>query len=150
MKRNIRLLAAVLFLSAIAAFGQTNFTEQVLSLWYSGQKTNVLIIAEQRLQQNTNDIAGLILKMEYEIEYLQLDQATNTMDRVLQVGSTITSSNFAACYPKLEGSINHLKTMIPLYPPDELVADQGKCNISGKPLPSKDVLKALQDDGYFE
>ncbi len=149
MNRIVTLLVG-LFLSALATYGQTNFTEQVSSLWYSGQKSNVLSIAEQRLQQNTNDIVGLILKMEYEIEFLQLNQATNTMERVLQVGSSITSCNFAVCYPKLAGSINHLKTMIPLYPPDELAADQGKWNISGKPLPSKDILKALQNDGYFQ
>ena len=140
----------MLSISALSTYGQTNFTEKVSSLWYSGQKTNVLNIAEQRLQHNTNDIAGLILKMEYEIEFLQLNKAMITMDRVLQVGSTITSSNFVACYPSLAGSINHLKTMIPLYPPDELAADQGKSKISGKPLSTKDALKALQDDGYFK
>ena len=150
MKRTIMLSMAAVFLYALVVFGQTNFYEQVTQLWYSGQKTNVLNIANQRLQQNTNDIAGLLLKMEYEIEFLELSQVTNTMERVLQVGPNITTSNFVAIYPKVTGSINHLKTMIPLYPTNELAADQGKWNISGKPLPCGDVIKALQDDGYFQ
>jgi hypothetical protein len=135
---------------AIATYAQTNFTETVSSLWYSGQKTNVLNIAEQRLQLNSNDIAGLILKMEYEITFLELDAVTNTMERVIQVGSSITTTNFVSVFPKLEGSINHLVEMIPLYPTNELAADQGKGDISGKPLPHTEVLQALEDDGYFD
>jgi hypothetical protein len=149
MKKHFLILMAA-WLVAMVSFAQTNFTETVSTLWYDGNKTNVLSIAEQRLQANTNDIAGLILKMEYEIAFLDLDAVTNTMDRVIEVGETITTTNFVAVFPKLEGSINHLKAMIPLYPPDELAADQGKGNISGKPLPHADVLQALEDDGYFE
>lgn len=151
MKRSHLTFAALIALAyVIQSFGQTNFYKEVSSMWYSGNKTGVLSIAEQRLQQNTNDMAGLILKMEYEIAFLQLDQVTNTMERVLQVGNTIITTNFAAAFPKLQKDINHLKTMIPLYPSDELAADQGKWNIAGKPLPHTDVLKALQDDGYFD
>lgn len=148
MKKSIVILSLALMTSA--ALAQTNFTETVSTLWYDGYKTNVLNIAEQRLQANSNDIAGLILKMEYELEFLQLDAATNTMNRVLQVGGMITTTNFVAVFPKLEGSINHLQAVLPLYPPDELAADQGKCNISGKPLSTSEILQALEDDGYFQ
>lgn len=141
--------SAVLCVSFVA-YGQTSFYEQVTSLWYSGQKTNVLNIAEQRLQQNTNDIAGLILKMEYEIEFLDFGAMTNTMRRVLVVGGQITTTNFVAAYPALGGSINHLLNMIPLYPTNEIAADRAKGNLSGKPLAFKDAIKALQNDGYFQ
>ncbi|MDD2239708.1 MAG: hypothetical protein PHI93_03495 [Kiritimatiellae bacterium] len=149
MNKYLIVVIAIL-LMAIATYAQTNFTETVSSLWYSGQKTNVLNIAEQRLQLNSNDIAGLILKMEYEITFLELDAVTNTMERVIQVGSSITTTNFVSVFPKLEGSINHLVEMIPLYPTNELAADQGKGDISGKPLPHTEVLQALEDDGYFD
>ncbi len=130
-------------------YAQTNFTETVSSLWYAGQKTNVLNIANQRLQTNTNDIAGLILKMEYQIEFLQLNTISNTMQRVLVEGTKITTTNFVTIFSVLEGSVNHLLDMIPLYPPDEFATDQGKCNISGKPLSFRSVIQALENDGYF-
>ncbi|HMP83682.1 MAG TPA: hypothetical protein PKA41_13370 [Verrucomicrobiota bacterium] len=132
------------------AFGQTGFYEQVSSMWYSGNKTGVLSIATQRLQQDTNDIAGLLLKMEYQIAFIDFDQVTNTMSRVLQVGGAITSANFAATFPTVEADINHLIGMIPLYPTNEIAADQAKGNLPNKPLIHGAVIKALQDDGFFE
>jgi len=150
MKRFIMLSAVTVFLCVIVAYGQTNFYEQVSQLWLSGQKTNVLNIAEQRLQQNTNDIAGLILKMEYQIEFCDLSGVTNTMQKVLTAGGGITSSNFVALFPSITGSVHHLLTMIPLYPTNELAADQTKGSITNKPLSYGNAIKALQDDGYFQ
>jgi hypothetical protein len=141
-------------LAALACFaqtwGQTNFYEQVSSMWYSGNKTGVLSIAEQRLQQNTNDIAGLILKMEYELEFLNFEAMTNTMQRVVAVGGGVSTTNFVVEFPSLQGSINHLLNMIPLYPVNEIAVDREKGKISGKPLDFGDAIKALQDDGYFQ
>lgn len=151
MKRSHLVLVVLIVLAGIVqTFGQTNFYEEVSSMWYSGNKTGVLSIAEQRLQQNTNDVAGLILKMEYELEFLDFEDMTNTMERVVAVGSGISTTNFAAVFPSVQGSINHLLNMIPLYPTNEITADREKGNISGKPLDFGDAIKALQDDGYFQ
>jgi hypothetical protein len=144
------MLSASFFLCALVTFGQTNFYEQVSQLWLSGQKTNVLGIAEQRLQQNSNDIAGLILKMEYQIEFCNLGDVTNTMQNVLTAGSEITTTHFVALFPSVTGSVHHLLTMIPIYPTNELAADQAKGSITNKPLSYGNAIKALQDDGYFQ
>lgn len=149
MKKLMFILTPFFFLVLVVC-SQTNFTEMVTALWYTGQKTNVLNIAEQRLQVNSNDIAGLILKMEYEIAFLQLDSVSNTMERILDVGPTIKTTNFATMYTVVSNNINHLLNILPLYPPDELAADREKGNISAKPLPHAKALKALEDDGYFE
>ena len=151
MERSSSVLSVLLMLQGVlGAFGQTDFYEQVSSMWYSGNKTGVLNIAEQRLQQDTNDIAGLILKMEYEIEFLNFEAMTNTMQQVVTVGSGISTTNFATVFPSVQGSVNHLLNMIPLYPTNEIAADREKGNISGKPLDFGDAIKALQDDGYFQ
>jgi hypothetical protein len=119
-------------------------------LWLAGHKSNVLAIANARLAQNTNDIAGLLLKLDYDIEFLRFESFSNTMDRALQVGSVITTTNFAACYPVLAARDEILRGMIPSYPSDQIDADRAKGNLSGKPLPSKSILKALEKDGYFQ
>ena len=151
MKQTYVLLAAFVVLAGVLeSFGQTNFYDEVLALWYAGQKTNVLNIAEQRLQQNTNDIAGLILKMDYQIEFVELDVVSNTMQKVLDVGSQITTTNFIAVFPLVQSDINHLFEMLPLYPTNEIAADREKANLASKPLTSGYAIKALQDDGYFE
>lgn len=150
MNRSYVILAALIVLGDVVnAFGQTNFYEEVSSMWYSGNKTGVLSIADQRLQQNTNDIAGLILKMEYQIEFVELSAVSNTMQRVLSVGSQITTTNFAAVFPFIQSDINHIFKVLPLYPTNEIAADIEKASIVNKPLASGYAIKALQDDGYF-
>lgn len=145
---------AVTVLIAVAgvvqSFGQTNFYEEVSSMWYSGNKNGVLSIAEQLLQQDTNDIAGLILKMDYQIEFVELNAVSNTMQRVLDVGSQITTTNFAAAFLLVQADINHLLHMLPLYPTNEIAADIAKASIANKPLTSGYAIKALQNDGYFQ
>lgn len=151
MKCSHLILAAIaVLMSVVGSFAQTGFYEEVSALWYSGQKSNVLNIAEQRLQQNTNDIAGLILKMEYQIEFVELDVVSNTMQRVLDVGSQITTTNFVAAFPLVQSDINHLLQVLPLYPTNEIAADRAKATIASKPLAAGEAIKALQDDGYFE
>lgn len=151
MNRSHLALAALIALTCVVqAFGQTNFYEEVSSMWYSGNKTGVLSIAEQRLQQNTNDIAELILKMEYQIEFVELNAVSNTMQRVLDVGSQVTTTNFTAAFPLVQSDINHLIQMLPLYPTNEIAGDIEKASIANKPLSSGYAIKALQDDGYFQ
>ena len=142
--------ALIVLVGVIETSGQTNFYEQVSSQWYSGNKTGVLSIAEQRLQQDTNDIAGLILKMDYQIEFVELDTVSNTMKRVLDVGSQVTTTNFAAAFSLVQSDISHLLQMLPLYPTNEIAADIAKASIANKPLTSGYAIKALQDDGYFQ
>ncbi|NLB56784.1 MAG: hypothetical protein GX811_13670 [Lentisphaerae bacterium] len=137
-------------LTGIMSYGQTNLYEQVSQLWFDGDKGHVLAIANTRLRADTNDIAGLILKMEYEIEYLELETATNTMVRVLEQGVKVESENFSAFFHTLERSVRHLLNMIPLYPTNELAADIEKAKVSGKPLSFGFAIKALQEDGYFD
>ena len=118
-------------------------------MWYSGNKTGVLSIAEQRLQQNTNDIAGLLLKLEYEVEFLQLSNVTNTMRQALIAGETFAGTNFTQVYPVLQADYEVMKIVVTNYPPDELAADQAKSSIAGKTMSCDAAIKALQDDGYF-
>ena len=142
---------ALFFLTLVAtALAQTNFYEQVSTLWFEGNKTNVLNIAEQRLSQNPNDIAGLILKMEYEIAYVQIEDMSNTMIRVLDVGENISSVNFTSVFPSVRADINNLLSLIPLYPTNQIAEDRSKGNLSHKPLIYSKAIEALQNDGYFE
>lgn len=149
IKRCLSLAVIGVVCSSISAYGQASFSQNVSQLWLAGDKQEVLNIANQRLQKDMNDIAGLLLKMEYEFTFLQLSQVTVTMDRVLDVGSSITTTNFAAVFPELQEEISSMRTAIANYPPEEFAKDQGKGSIAGKPLPHIEVLQALEADGYF-
>lgn len=89
MKKMTRLTWVFVLSMIITSFAQTNFYQQVSSMWFSGDKRGVLDIANQRLAQNSNDIAGLLLKLEYETEFLQLDNMTNTMAKITLVQNSV-------------------------------------------------------------
>jgi len=132
---------------------QTNFYTNVTNLWYQGgvNKTNVLIIANERLMANTNDIAGLILKAEYDLEFLELKTISNSFQRVIQIGDTITTTNFVNRFELerqdyLDGLDMFKNEPIPV---NELPAEKAKAYIKEKPLPTK-LIEALQKDGYFD
>lgn len=144
------ILVLIIIMTTTAAAEEPSFCEYVSQLWYDGNKTAVLDIANQRLLENTNDIAGLLLKMEYEMEFLMFDDMTNSMNRVLSESSQISTTNFVQIYPFLEGSITHLLQMIPLYPTNELSSDISKSQLSGKRLSVQIALDALAEDGYFD
>ena len=88
------------------AFAQTNSPidnfSVVTNLWYNGYKSNVLAIAEQRLAANSNDLAGLILKMEYNLEFCNDACFSNDIFRILTAAGTITNGMFRQNYPTME------------------------------------------------
>lgn len=151
MKRRTAIL--VVLLHACVVLGQTNFSSQVSQMWLDGQKQEVLNIANQRLASDTNDMAGLLLRMEYEVEFLIMSSLTNTMNEVERVGSGITHTNFAAVFPDVQQDIADLRAMITVaFPlsPEKLADEQAKGNVAGKPLTCINALGALEADGLLE
>ena len=133
---------------------QGNFYTNVTNLWYQGgeSRSNVIAIANARLAVNTNDFAGWFLKAHYHVEFMEIDEMTNAFHRVVQVGNTITTTNFVKRWQG--GSKNilvFLKVMaeFPLTPQD---IQEGK-DMALTPhhqLPNEDLIEALQEDGYFD
>lgn len=82
MKTILATLALFFCSLAFPAFAQTNALTAdsfvlVTNLWYQGYKTNVLAIAEERLNANSNDLAGLVLKMEYDFAFMNASCISN-------------------------------------------------------------------------
>ena len=135
---------------------QTNFYTNVTNLWYQGgaSRSNVLTIANARLAVNTNDIAGLILKANYDLEFLEVGTISNSYLRVIQVGDTITTTNFLKNWQ--EGlsryAILHLLDVIAENPltPQQIQKGKIKALLPRKPFPDADLLETLQKDGYFD
>jgi len=143
-------LAGTTLALSFTCHAQMDFHTNVTNLWYQGEKSNVLEIAEHRLTANTNDIAGLVLKFDFEVEFLEFPSISNTAHRALAVGETIVSANFKREFPEYKDGIEALLYALPFYPPNEIAADKLKALIPHKPLNASKVIKALQDDGYFQ
>ena len=139
-------------MSGSVALAQTNFYTNVTNLWYQGYKTNVLEIANTRLAANSNDIAGLILKAEYNFEFYETGNISNAYLRVIQVGDTITTTNFVNYYQKMtRGRILAILDDFAEEPVtiQDIQEGKQKALINEKPLPSARLIEALLKDGYF-
>jgi len=143
-------------LNGSTAIAQTNFYTNVTNLWYQGGegRSNVLVIANSRLAANTNDIAGLILKANFHFAFLEEAAVSNAYLRVIQVGDTITTTNFVKCWQEKKLRLFMLDdldiTAEIQMTPQQIQAEKHKALIPEKPLPYADLIEALQKDGYFD
>ena len=143
---------------ALPTFAQTNlppidnFT-LVTNLWYEGHKSNVLAIAEQRLAVNSNDLAGLIIKMEYDLEYMNVSNYSNGILRALEVSRSVTNGCFASGRAVFEmallGFLDYVAHGRRPLTPEEEELERAKAAIIHKPMTYEIPLKALHDDGLF-
>lgn len=134
----------------LAGAAQTGFYANVSGMWLEGRKAEVYQMAQERLAGDTNDIAGLYLKMEYEVAFLDFANVSNTMVRFLQQGAAVTSEHFAAQFPFVRDDVSHLLSLLPEYPPERIEGDRLKGSITNKPLLWGTCIEALEADGYFE
>ena len=144
----------VISVAGSVSLAQTNFYTNVTNLWYQGYKSNVLEIAEQRLAANTNDMAGLILKVNYHIAFCERAAYSNAFLRVIQVGDTITTTNFVNYWQEGGSRQNFLDILDyvagnPLTP-QQIQTESLKGFINKKPLADDYLIEALQKDGYFD
>lgn len=148
--RTIALLAVLLWGNCFSALCETNFYDHVKSLWFAGKQHVVYQISQERLSKDPNDLAGLLLKAEYEGDMMQLADMTNTLANAIQAGSTCTGTNFARWYPLLKADLPHLIDAIQHYPPEEYAADLLKTNLTRKTMSCDMMIRALQEDGFFQ
>jgi hypothetical protein len=146
------------FMLAVCGAGtglaQTNFYTNVTNLWYQGYKSNVLAIANARLAANSNDMAGLILKADYELEFYEGGNLSNCFLRVIQVGDTITTTNFVKRWQEEQSRYAILDLLDVIaetqLTPQQIQDEKQKAFINKKPLPDADLIEALPKDGYFD
>ena len=146
----LALAIALFFALACAAFGQASFTDRVTDMWKAGDYAGVMEIARQRLANDPDDMPGLLLELEYEIEYLRLDSVTNTAACILQVAPRIQTPRFS----EFRNLVTHVAEVAMWaatnYPPEQYAIDIQKVGtITNKTLGSAFALQALEDDGLF-
>ena len=120
----------------------------VTNLWQQGRMSNVLAIAEQRLACNSNDIAGLILKVDCDLNFVNLDTISNSLQRAINCGNTITTPEFSPLYPFFKYCLeDFLDAYAEEYPAEEIKADRAKAMLPKKTLLFEDNLLAACLDG---
>lgn len=147
--RKLCLMPIVMF-SLVLEAETPDFFTNVTNLWYQGRKSNVLAIAEQRLVHNGNDMAGLLLKMEYDLEF-EFDDllgVSNSIQRVIDGFKTINTPLCVSNRPCLNMVLQDLRSLVfdsAMY--DDVASDKAKANLPGKKLLFEEALLNICLDG---
>lgn len=156
--KTIRYAFALILALAFSTVAQTNLPPVdnfalVTNLWFNGHKSNVLAIAEQRLAVNSNDLAGLVLKMEYDFEFINASCISNDMSAVISTIQLINMTN-RNTFLHREEIVNDLTAFLRILreykpTPAEFEEDRAKALIIHKKMNFEGYLKWLHDDGLF-
>jgi hypothetical protein len=131
----------------LAGFSETLST-QVTELWQKGEKNKVLEIAEARLKKNADDIVGLVLKMDCQMNLLDVKNLSETMDKVKKVGSSISKPEFTKAFPMIKTDIEKYQKIISQITPEK--AEAFKTQNSKKPMRYLAVIEACEKDGLAQ
>lgn len=157
--KKVNLFVPLILACAFSLHAQTNYPPVdnfvlVTNLWYQGSKSNVLAIAEQRLAANPNDLAGLVLKMEYDFSFLNFSSISNSMLAVIHAVQAISNNNSHVSSHTYEIT-NELTSVLLLLrdvyrpTPAEVEHDRAKAFLIHKTMTFEDYLKWIHEDGLF-
>lgn len=146
MRPIILLFLGMILFHAVAADNSETFSSYVSQLWFDGKKDEVLAIAKARLAKDPEDLAGLSLKMDYEIEFLKTKDLKLTIDKLQTVGKKISTPNALQAFKLMDESIVALRTLIPEITPEMIAEDLPKARLKKKPLSCLFFLQALEKD----
>lgn len=135
---------------ALAEREEDGFSARVEKMWRAGDYAGVMALAQERLAADPNDLAGLLLKFEYESEFLQLDAAVQTAKDIIAVASRTETERFAQVRERVVQDARSALESLPQYPPEELAKDLPTVGlVTNKALPCGFALRALEADGLF-
>lgn len=140
-------LAFVIFSKSV--FASDVFTERVSEMWAAGNKEEVLNIAKERLRVNSRDIAGLLLKFEYEVEVLDTKNLPDTIAKLEKASGGITTKQFKAQAANLKSNLDITTKILGQLSNSELERERQTSTQSGKVLSTLDFLRAAERDGLI-
>lgn len=142
------LLSCLSLLFSLSSFaGAVRFSDRISELWMRGDKGEVVRIAEDRLDRDEDDLMALLLKLDYEVAFLKLEDLRMTIPRVEKRADSVTSPQFEKMKGLLRANLTALKEMIPQITKEIVEAERPKGDIVGKPMPSLEIIRALEADG---
>ena len=123
----------------------------VTNLWYEGHKSNVLAIAEQRLAANSNDLAGAIIMLDYDLEFSNEGNYSNDVRRILSSTNNLPMGTFVNNIDLISSTLNGFLDYLSSNPmtPADIQKEKSKALIIHKPMSNEILLQWLHDDGLF-
>ena len=142
-------IVCILFVMGALALQGSSYFNSITNLWYTGHQTNVLQMAEARLAQNTNDIAGVLMKASWDFAFSDATVLSNSLNRVVCAGEAVQTTHFTNAFSITRLDVACVMSAIVNETDAQRSADLAKQNHPGRFPHFIEELKALDDDGYF-
>ena len=126
------------------------FYTNATNLWFQGQQTAALSLAENRLATNTNDLPALIVKASYDFDFSGAAQVSNTFARVLSLGPTVQTTEFGKRYVLLRKMCERTLDFVGREDPVQRVSDAERMRGPGHYMRFYFALRALEEDEQIE
>ncbi|MBN4058387.1 hypothetical protein JYT55_01395 [Mariprofundus ferrooxydans] len=141
-----------LLMIPLSSFGDESvypFSDHVAALWAQGKDGmhEVKKIADDRLADNPDDIVGLLLAFEYQVEYLQVNKFESLGKRIISSGKNIKNKRFSHYFGTVENSINMLLLLKDNVPEKMLEEDRKLIGLPGKSLTDIDIIRVCEEEG---
>jgi hypothetical protein len=119
----------------------TPFSDRMASLWAAGKTDEFIAIANQRLACKPDDIAGLLLRLNYERDFALDEEWIKTAPKLHDAASLITTPGFAAEW-------SSVKVGLEMGMHAWSYREEGKINISAE-LGYLGLLRIAEKDGLI-
>ena len=149
------LIAAAILAGSWFLFAQPkdgSFYQQVKELWMTGRKQQALEIAEARLQNNSNDLGSLLVRLDYLSDFFEMNQKVQflaTLDEIKRAALSITNPNFLAVRHLILENAQNFPIIIEQLTPDIIEADLHKGYLLNSQPGYTTTLSALEADGLL-
>lgn len=150
MKRSGLSIFFVTLAAGLSAPAETELYETVTNLWWNGPKTNIFAIADARLLTNTNDPAGVVLRMEGDFAFGFGSDISNAVNRFLSVGAQIQTPAFRVQFPYEAFNVSVLLDTMPSFTAAEWEQEHEYGAVLHKNMMFKTIWNSLENDGWLD
>lgn len=126
--------------------GSESYSDAVSRLWLEGKKAEARALAEERLDEDPNDLAGLLVQLDYEVAFLEMEKLKGTLSRVRDAARAASGDGFERVRPLLLAQLETIELVMSDVTPQIVQEERHKALVSGKPLPTQPFLEALEED----
>lgn len=123
------------------------FSKYFSDEWYAGDRHELLRIAQQRLANNSEDIASLFICFDYSSAFTDVHMFSETVTKLKPMIMKISTPEFLKTKEFVLFNIEHLEKVVANITPEEAAAERHKGDIKNKPLASQRILEILESDG---
>lgn len=128
----------------------TKFSDFVGDLWLNGRLEEANWIAKNRLQKNPDDLASMLVKLEYELAFFKTNELQKTLSHSLKVSKNLNSPNFQKVKSLSVARLNIFLDITPKITSERIQEDLPKAYITNKELAPLILIKALEADGLVK